>query len=71
MRTLYDGTKVETTIKTDEKVFKILTFDSDWVLCNIKDAQMLLSKGLIKEVYLLWDFVFKRYSKIDLKNIQQ
>lgn len=67
MRKLYDGTEVPTTIQTDERVFKIVTFDDETVLCNIATAKKLLRKDLIKKVYHLWDYEFKVFPKVGLK----
>ena len=57
------------TIKTDERIFKIVTFDGETYLCNVRDAQRALKEGIIKDLFHLWDFEFKRFGKIDLKNM--
>lgn len=57
------------TIKTDERIFKILTFDDDYVLCNLDRAQELLAKGNVKKAWHLWDFKFEVVSKIHIKNM--
>lgn len=67
MHRLYDGTEVPTTVKTDERIFKVLTHDDETVLCNIATAKKLLRKDLIKKVYHLWDYEFKVFPKVGLK----
>lgn len=69
MQTLYNGVKIPTTIKTNERIFKIKTFDDDLVLCNVKTAKKLLKKQMIKNLWHLWNFEFKRFSKLDLKEM--
>ena len=46
MRKLYDGTQVPTTIQIDERIFKVITFDGETVLCNITTAKKLLRKSI-------------------------
>lgn len=58
-----------TTINTNERIFKIETFDNDTFLCNVKVAKEYLSEGEIKNLWHLWDFKFKRFLKIDLKQM--
>lgn len=60
---------MENTIKTDERIFKILTFDNDFILCNVDKAKQLLKDGQIKDLWHLWNFEFKRFGKLDLKNM--
>jgi hypothetical protein len=69
MRTLYSGLKIPTTINTEERVFKIETFDNETLLCNTKTAKECLEKGEIKNLWHLWDFKFKRFGKKDLKQM--
>ena len=58
---------IPTTINTDERIFKIETFDNDTFLCNVKTAKEYLNEGAIKNLWHFWNFEFKRYAKIDLK----
>ena len=67
MLRLYDGTEIPTIIKTDERIFKVVTFDGETVLCNLITAKKLLRKELIKKVYHLWDYEFKVFPKVGLK----
>ena len=60
---------IPTTINTNERIFKIETFDNEMLLCNIVTAKELLNKGDIKNLWHLWNFQFKRFSKIDLKQM--
>lgn len=57
------------TVNTNERIFKIETFDNDKLLCNVKEAKDYLNKGEIKNLWHLWNFEFKRFSKIDLKQM--
>lgn len=65
----YSGIEIPDTIRTDERIFKILTFDGDTFLVNKDTAQMLLSKDEIKSLWHLWNFKWERYSKLHLKNM--
>ena len=67
MQTLYSG--IPETINTNERIFKIVTFDNETVLCNTSTAKMLLANDLIKSLYHLWNFKFERFSKADLKTM--
>jgi len=60
---------IPTTINTNERIFKIETFDNEMLLCNVKTAKELLNKGEIKNLWHLWNFEFKRFGKIDLKQM--
>ena len=60
---------IPTTIKTNERIFKIETFDNDTLLCNVETAKDLLNKGEIKKLWHLWNFNFKPFAKIDLKQM--
>jgi len=55
-------------IKTDERIFKIQTFDDDTFLCNIDVAREYLNKDNIKKLWHLWNFKFEKYYKIYLNN---
>ena len=58
-----------TTINKNERIFKIETFDNEMLLCNVETEKELLSKSEIKNLWHLWDFEFKRFAKIDLKQM--
>lgn len=57
------------TIKTDERIFKIETFDNEKFLCNVETAKETLDKREIKNLWHLWDFEWKRFGKDDLKQM--
>ena len=57
------------TIKTNERIFKIETFDGEVFLCNVKTAKETLNKGEIKNLWHLWNFEWKRFGKDDLKQM--
>jgi hypothetical protein len=57
------------TINTNERIFKIETFDNDTFLCNVATAKEILNKGEIKKLWHLWNFEFKRFGKDDLKQM--
>ena len=60
---------IPTTIKTDERIFKIETFEDETFLCNIETAKEYLEKGEIKKLWHLWNFKFEVFHKIHLKNM--
>ena len=60
---------IPTTINTNERIFKIETFENEMLLCNVATAKELLNKGEIKNLWHLWNFEFKRFAKIDLKQM--
>lgn len=69
MQTLYNGVKITTTIRTNERIFKVKTFDDDLVLCNVKTAKKLLKKQMVKNLWHLWDLRFEVFSKEVLKQM--
>ena len=60
---------IPTTINTNERIFKIETFENETLLCNVETAKELLNKGEIKNLWHLWNFQFKRFGMIDLKQL--
>lgn len=69
MQKLYSGKEIPTQINIDERIFKIETFDNETVLCNLNTAKELLKEGEIKTLWYLWNFEWKRFSKLDLKQM--
>lgn len=69
MRTLNSGYNIPRELTTTERIFKIETFDNEMLLCNVSTAKGLLKEGLIKNLWHLWNFEFKRFSKLDLKEM--
>lgn len=61
---------IPTTINTNERIFKITTFDGETFLCNVKTAKEYLKDGNIKHLWHLWNFEFKRFGKLDLKQME-
>ena len=66
MKTLYNGTRVKETIKTNERIFLIETFDNENVLCNLNDAYKLVKSGNCKILKHFFNFKFVSYSKQNL-----
>lgn len=66
MQTLYNGTKIKETINTNERIFMIETFDSETVLCNLKDAYKLVKSGNCKVLKHLFNFKFVAFGKQNL-----
>jgi hypothetical protein len=60
---------IPTTINTNERIFKIETFDNDTFLCNVDTAKEYLKAQNIKHLWHLWNFEFKRFGKDDLKQM--
>ena len=69
MQILYSGFNIPRELKTTERIFKIETFDNEMLLCNVSTAKELLKEGLIKNLWHLWDFNWKRFGKDDLKQM--
>ena len=57
------------TIKTDERIFQILTYDGDVILCNLVDAYNLLPDA--KAVKYYWNNKFESFAKADLKKMYE
>jgi hypothetical protein len=55
-------------ISTNTRIFKIINFDNDMILCNLQHIKI---KDLeqIKTLHHLWNGVFKPFAKIDLKEM--
>lgn len=62
-------TMIPTTISTDERIFKILTYDNDYILCNVSTAKELLKNDMIQKLWHLWNYEFKVYGKDKLKQM--
>lgn len=60
--------KIPKTIKTDCRIFKIINFDGDLLLCNL-DHLKLSDLEQIKHLWHFWNGDFKRFGKIDLKEM--
>lgn len=69
MKKLYSGTEVPTTINTEERIFRVVTFDDEVILCNLKTAKELLEKQEIKSLQHYWNNRFQAFSKLDLKQM--
>lgn len=66
MKTLYNGRKVPTIINTEERIFKIGTFDNETVLCNLQTAHEIVRAGECKTLQHFWNCKFTRFGKNDL-----
>lgn len=53
---------IPTTIKTNERIFKVITHDRDTYLCN-RDTLHTININDVYKIYHLWDFKFVRISK--------
>ena len=60
---------IPTTINTDERIFKVLTYDNDYILCNVATAKELLKNDMIQSLWHLWNYEFKRFGKNELKQM--
>lgn len=60
--------KAPKTINTDTRIFKIITFEDETFLCNLRHIT-LKDISEIKHLWHLWNFEFKRFGKIDLKEM--
>lgn len=66
MRKLFNGTIVPTEIKTDERIFKVETFDSETFLCNLDTAYLIVKADYCMTLQHLWDYKFKSFGKGEL-----
>ena len=55
-----------TTIKTDERIFKVEDYDGNTYLCNLDTAPPLHD---IRKLWHLWDFQFESFGKKDLNDM--
>lgn len=55
-------------IKTTERIFKIISFDGELILCNLHHIKI-NDLEQIKDLWHLWGGEFKRFGKIDLKEM--
>lgn len=49
-KTLLKGTTVDTRINTTERIFEVLTYENEYVLVNLVDAYLLVSRQEAKGV---------------------
>lgn len=66
---LFDGTIIPATINTDERIFKIETYDGETVLCNLQTAQMLIKTDNCKRIKHYWNNRFENISKLEVKEM--
>ena len=69
MKTLYCGLEIPTVINTNERIFKIETFDGEIILCNLAEAKYLLQLQNIKRLFHYWNYDFKPFDKLTLKTM--
>ncbi len=69
MKTTYSGIEIPQTINTNERIFKIITFDGETILCNVETAKKLLENQEIKHLFHFWNGEFKKFGKKDLKEM--
>ncbi len=62
-------TTIPQTINTNERIFKIITFDGETILCNVETAKKLLENQEIKHLFHFWNGEFKKFGKKDLKEM--
>lgn len=67
---LFSGTKVPVSIRTDERIFEILTYDDEYVLCNIETAQLLICRQECKGIKHYWNHKFQGISKKEVKEMK-
>lgn len=60
---LISGFSIPVSIRTDERIFQIVTFDGETVLCNLKEAQMLITNQVCKSIKHLWNHKFTGIGK--------
>lgn len=64
----YNGIKIPTTINTNERIFKIVTFDDEIILCNTSTAKLLINNTRTLDHF--WGGQFRPFPKKDLKEMK-
>lgn len=60
---LFSGVDISVSIRTDERIFQVVTFDGETVLCNLPDAQKLISTSVCKSIKHYWNNKFTSIGK--------
>lgn len=63
IRRLISGTIVPLMIRTDERIFQVVSFDGETILCNMHVAQLLITNQECKTIKHLWDHKFTSIGK--------
>lgn len=67
---LEDGTMTPESVRTDERIFRVKTFDDEIFLCNLRFFHK-YDIGKCKSVQHLWNFEFQNIRKIDIIDMLQ
>lgn len=63
---LFDGTEVPVQIDVTQRVFQMLTYNGEYVLCNLEDAKQLIKNGIAESAKHIWNNEFKRIGKSEI-----
>lgn len=66
---LFNGRQIPASIRTDERIFQIETYDNDHVLCNLETAKELIINDECKRIKHYWDYKFQTISKLEVKEM--
>jgi hypothetical protein len=63
---LFDGTIVPATINTKERIFQVVTYDGETILCNLLTAHRLITNQLCKGIKHYWNHKFTTIGKSEV-----
>jgi hypothetical protein len=63
---LYSGIEIPVSIRTDERIFQIETFENETILCNTAVAKELISKQVCKKAKHYWNYKFSTIGKDEI-----
>lgn len=66
---LFDGTHIPVMISTNERIFQVITYNGETVLCNLVTAQKLIDADLCKGIKHYWNYKFSSIGKDEVKNM--
>lgn len=68
-RSLYSGIVIDCNIDTTQRIFQIETYDNEIILCNLKDAQAIITQDVCKSIKHYWNDKFSRIGKKEVKEM--
>lgn len=66
---LFNGRQIPSVINTTQRIFQIVTFDGDYVLCNLVTAKELIVNDECKTIKHYWNHKFTTIGKKEVKEM--